>query len=84
MEDHVRHLHNLWEQMSESPLLSESDKDFDPQAQLHHMNRLGALYREMVFQLGYLTIPDRVSEWLDPTAGPQLARHGKLWAAQTL
>ena len=64
-KDQIRHVHNIWEQMEDSPLLLDPAADFDPQDQLHHMNRLGALIRDLVYQVGYLTIPDRLQGWLE-------------------
>ncbi len=64
-KDQIRHVHNIWEQMEDSPLLQDPAADFDPQDQLHHMNRLAALIRDLVYQVGYLTIPDRLEGWLE-------------------
>lgn len=62
--DSIRHLFNLWEQMSVSPLLTDPEVDLEPQQQLHHLNMLDKQCQGLVLQIGYLTIPQRVECWL--------------------
>jgi hypothetical protein len=64
--DSIRHLHNIWEMMSVCPLLAdpEPEHDFSSQEQLHHLNTLDTLSRKLAFQVGMLTIPQRLNNWL--------------------
>ncbi len=62
--DAVQLLHNVWRQMKACPLLVDPEHGFSAQDQLHHLNMLDAQCRKMVFEVGVLTIPARVSKWL--------------------
>jgi hypothetical protein len=63
--DSVRHLQNLWEQMSVNPALLDPEASFDAREQLHLLSMLDAQCKEFVFQVGVLTIPARVNDWLE-------------------
>jgi len=60
----VRHLHNLWDQMKTCLDLLEPGKDLSAQDQLHHLNMLAVRAREITYQVGVLTIPETLNEWL--------------------
>jgi hypothetical protein len=62
--DAIRHLGNLWEQMCASPLVQNPAGSFDAQTQLHLLELLDAQCKKLVFEVGVLTIPERVNEWL--------------------
>ncbi len=62
--DSNRHLHNVWEQMSDSPLLTAPGGTYSAQDQLHHLSMLDDQCTQMVYQLGALTIPARLNDWL--------------------
>lgn len=63
--DAVRHLQNLWEQMSVNPALLDPEASFDAREQLQLLSMLDAHCKAFVFQVGVLTIPARVNNWLD-------------------
>ena len=64
-QDVLRHIRNTWEQLKLSPLLhSPALDDMTPQDQLHHVAVLDACCREIDFQIGWLTIPERLNGWL--------------------
>jgi hypothetical protein len=62
--DTIRSIHNIWEQMSVNPLLRDPAAATAAQDQLHHLSALDQQIRKLVFHLGFLTIPARLSEWL--------------------
>jgi len=62
--DPVRHVCNLWEQISASSLIQNPEDTFDTQTQLHHLNMLDGLCKKLIFQVGVITIPERVNAWL--------------------
>ena len=62
--DSVRHLYNVWEQISVCPLLVDQTRDFPAQEQLQYLNLLDSQCRAMVLQIGIMTIPDRLNDWL--------------------
>jgi len=62
--DSIRHLQNLWEQVRACPLLLKPEEDLSAQEQLHHLNTLDAQFRQIIYQVGALTIPARLNEWL--------------------
>jgi hypothetical protein len=62
--DAVRLLHNIWNQMKVCPLLVDPGREFSAQEQLHCLNMLEAQCRKIIFEVGVLTIPARVTEWL--------------------
>jgi len=62
--DSIRHFQNLWEQMNISPVLSDPKSAFSPQDQERYLNSLESLFKTFVFDIGYLTIPDRVNAWM--------------------
>jgi hypothetical protein len=68
--DSIYHLHNLWDQMSVNPLLlnpgtfGSTGAGGVPQDQLRDLNLLDTACNAMLFQIGVLTIPARVNDWL--------------------
>ena len=62
--DSILHLHNIWKQINACPLLRHPQSAFSAQEQLHYLNTLDAQFRRIVLQIGVLTIPQRVEEWL--------------------
>jgi hypothetical protein len=69
--DAIRHLHNLWEQMSINPLMlnpatfgSANGNGAAVQDQLRHLNMLDDGCERLLFQIGILTIPARLNHWL--------------------
>ncbi|HEX8220525.1 MAG TPA: hypothetical protein VF914_15135 [Chloroflexia bacterium] len=66
--DGIRHILNLWEQMQVSPLLQTTAgniPDLDAQKQLQNLNMLDAQSRRLVFEIGQITIPGRLQDWLN-------------------
>ena len=68
--DPVRRVGNAWDQIQASPLVQNPRATFDVQTQLQQLNAIDALCQRIVFQVGLMTIPERVNEWL------RLARPG--------
>lgn len=62
--DSVRILQNIWEQMSSNPLMTNPEIELSAREQLHHLNMLENRIRKLIFQVGALTIPARVNDWL--------------------
>ena len=62
--DPVRHVVNIWEQMSETGVIKDPSAAFDPQALMLQLSLLDSLCRKLIFQVGMITIPERVNEWL--------------------
>ena len=62
--DSIRHIQNLWEQMSICPLMAKPENDYPVEDQLHYIETLGEQIRKMIFLIGMLTIPSRLNEWL--------------------
>lgn len=63
--DAIRRILNGWEKMSVSPLLNDPTAPFDPKTLLNHLNILEGQARELIFQAAYLTVPDRLQQWLN-------------------
>jgi hypothetical protein len=68
--DPVRRVASTWDQVQASALIQNPRAALDAQTQLHHLNMIDALCKKLVFQVGQITIPERVNEWL------RLARPG--------
>ena len=62
--DVIRRLHNLWEQVLVCPLIATPEEEFPAQEQLHALEVLEEQLHQMLFQIGTLTIPARVNDWL--------------------
>lgn len=62
--DAIRHLHNIWEQISICPLLAQPQNALPAQEQLHYLDTLERQFRRLIFIVGYLTIPARLNNWL--------------------
>ena len=62
--DAIRHLHNIWEQISICPLLARPQETLSAQEQLHYLDALERQFRRLIFIVGYLTIPARLNHWL--------------------
>jgi hypothetical protein len=62
--DPVRRICNTWQQIQASPLIQNPRGAIDAQTQLHHLTLLESHCRRLVLQVGMLTIPERVNEWL--------------------
>jgi hypothetical protein len=65
----IRHLNNAWEQMQVSPLLENPKANFDVQQQLHYLDLLDQQIDTFIYQIGLLTIPHQINDWLRIT-GP--------------
>ena len=64
--DTMRHLVNLWEQMTLCPLLqSPETPPADPAQQTHQLDLLEARCRAIIFEIGAWTIPARLNRWLE-------------------
>ena len=62
--DDIRHLHNIWEQISVCPLLKSPSEELPAQQQLHYLDALDAQFRRLVFIVGVSSIPARLNRWL--------------------
>jgi hypothetical protein len=62
--DPVRRVVNIWEQMSETGVIKDPNAAFDSQALMLQLSLLDSLCRKLIFQVGMITIPERVNEWL--------------------
>ncbi len=62
--DNVRHILNIWEQMTACPLLVNPEGEFGAQQQLQHLDTLDKQISRIIFLVGALTIPNRVNDWL--------------------
>jgi hypothetical protein len=60
----VRHIQNVWEQIAACPLLVEQVPPFPSEVQLRYLNELETQCRSIVLQIGIITIPSRLNEWL--------------------
>ena len=65
----IRHLNNAWEQMQVSPLLDKPEGSYDVQQQLHYLDLLDEQTHTFIYQIGLLTIPHQINDWLRIT-GP--------------
>ncbi len=55
---------DVWEQMKSNPIIKDSGGNFSAEDQLHDMNMLRKRIRKIVYLISYLTIPERLNEWL--------------------
>lgn len=64
--DSIQHIEDLWEQIKINPIIENPDpeKPFDAKDQFHNLNMIQDRIRQMVFEIGWLTIPSRLNEWL--------------------
>ena len=65
--DMLQHILNAWQQMKSFPLMKAPDGTYDAQQQLHDLSLINVQIDKMVYLCGYLTIPARLTEWLDET-----------------
>ena len=66
--DNTRRILNLWEQMKNSPLLTcPPVKNLAAQEQIHALTVFNVQMKELFFEIGFLTIPDRLNRWLERT-----------------
>lgn len=65
--DAIRHIINLWEDMKICPLLANPDGKIELKDQICYLKTLGTIFKDMTYNIGYLTIPDRVQEWINDT-----------------
>jgi hypothetical protein len=64
--DSLQHIRNLWEQMKICPLLAASDhSSIKAQDQLHYLHILDEQCRLLAFEVGAITIPERLNTWLE-------------------
>ena len=59
----LRRIRDVWEQMESNPIIMNPG-DFPADQQLHYMNMLKKRIRKIVYLISYLTIPERLNEWL--------------------
>jgi hypothetical protein len=64
LADRIRRLNNLWEQITASPLINSPLSDFAPDEQQKHLTWLLSQCALMVNEIGHITIPARVNDWL--------------------
>ena len=50
--------------MKSNPIIKDSGGNFSAEDQLHDMNMLRKRIRKIVYLISYLTIPERLNEWL--------------------
>lgn len=62
--DSIRHLRNIWEQMQLNPIIVKPTDPLEAQKQTCQMNILDIQFKEMIFEIGYLTIPSSLQDWL--------------------
>jgi len=62
--DSISQIKNLWEQIKENPLMLSPEEEHESQQQLHYLDMLDSQIRQIVFLIGYLTIPERLNQWL--------------------
>ncbi|MDD2902681.1 MAG: hypothetical protein PHU44_09645 [Syntrophales bacterium] len=60
----IRHIKNIWEQISFCPLLLAPNSDFPAQQQLHHLNLLDHQIQALLKEIARLTIPTTLNDWL--------------------
>jgi hypothetical protein len=60
----VCHLRNLWQQMKTCLRLLHPGQNPTAQEQLQWLNMLDTRSREVTYQVGVLTIPERLNDWL--------------------
>jgi len=60
----ARHVRNIWEQAGFCPLLQTPDNDFPAQQQLHYLTMLDRQIHNILKEIGRLTIPVTLNDWL--------------------
>jgi hypothetical protein len=60
----ARHIKNIWEQAGFCPLLMTPHNDFQAQQQLHHLTMLDRQIQNLLKEIGRLTIPVTLNDWL--------------------
>ena len=72
----TRHIHNVWEKMSISPVLKAPEAAHDAEDLLRDLQRLDGYCEEVVYAIGESTIPPRLNAWLSRTvAGVHVPFH---------
>ncbi len=67
ISDTIRHIFNAWEKMKANPLMLVPDGEHEAQEQLHDLALLGEQTGKIIYLCCSLTIPNRLTEWLDST-----------------
>jgi hypothetical protein len=61
--DQIRHLFNLWEKIDFCVLLKHPKGTYSAQEQTKYLNTLDKIFRDFVFNIGWITIPSRIQDW---------------------
>lgn len=61
----IRHIRNLWEQMKSTPVLVDPATALPAQEQTRQLSLVASQIRDIVFQIGFLTIPNTLNMWLE-------------------
>lgn len=61
----LRRIRNVWEQMESNPIIKGLDGEINAEQQLHYMNMLNKRIRKMIYLISYITIPERLNQWLE-------------------
>lgn len=59
-----RRIKDVWEQMESNPIIKNPEENFSAEDQLHHMNMLNKRIKKIIYLISYLTIPERLNDWL--------------------
>ncbi len=62
--DQLRHITNQWEMLLCSPILSDPEKPLGADEQVKELAFCDQRFQEMVTEIGNVTIPARLNEWL--------------------
>jgi hypothetical protein len=69
-DDSIRHIENMWEQITANPIIKNikqvaiPDDETTTKDQLQFLKILDTRINELIFEIAWLTIPDRLNEWL--------------------
>jgi len=62
--EELRRIKDVWEQMELNPIIENPGATFSAEDQLHYMNMLNKRIKKMVYLISYITIPERLNQWL--------------------
>lgn len=75
--DDWERLHAIWRDVENDALIRDADRQYEGDELIQHLRFLDGQCRRFIFQAGWMTIPERVKDWIAHSKpGYELSFHG--------